>query len=364
MTMAAKDEYLQFIESVKPKKKFLDDRIPDSPNYLDSHYWAALPDKDGFQSLSPDQTPSSDLKNFDVFFIHPTGYFLKHWNAPFDPESAAYERTGSHMATQASAFASTCNVYAPYYRQATYYSFFDQEGNGESAQDLAYSDISNAFDTYLEHYNNGRPFFIAGHSQGALHGQRLVHERVSKKSAKDLFIAAYLIGYILPVKYFDLLFPDLAISSSPDDQQAIISWCTGAEGFERSRAHTMLWTPTGWSREKMDQPLVCQNPMSWTDQQGWISDLNNFSIRLKSTNLFLADYHAKNHSHANLSIERIEGLTFQARHSDNSMIETKGSLIDKMKSFTVGGDLHSFDISLFWGSIRDNVRIRAHAYKK
>ena len=40
--------------------------------------------------------------------------------------------------------------------------------------DLAYSDISNAFEVYMEKHNNGKPFFIAGHSQGALHGQRLV----------------------------------------------------------------------------------------------------------------------------------------------------------------------------------------------
>ena len=362
--MTSKDQFLKFIESVRPQKSFLDDRIPDSPNYIETDYWAALPSKDGFHNLSPDQTPSSDLKDYDVFFIHPTGYFHQHWNAPFDNESAAYERTGSHMATQASAFSSTCNVYAPYYRQATYYSFFDQEGDGESAQDIAYSDISNAFCTYLENHNKGRPFFIAGHSQGALHGQRLVHEHISKQPARDLFIAAYLIGYILPLKYFDHLYPDLSISVSPDDQQSIISWCTGIEGFQRSRAHSMFWTPEGWCREKMEQPLVCQNPMLWTNKQGWIENEENISIRLKSRNLFLVDYYAKKHSHSKLSIEQIKDFAFQARYSNNFMIETKGSLIEKIKSFTVGGDLHSFDVSLFWGAIRDNVRIRANAYNK
>ena len=131
--------------------------------------------------------PSSELKDYDVFYIHPTGYFQTHWNAPLDPESAAYERTNSHLATQASAFAETCNVYAPYYRQATYYSFFDKDTNGYKAQDIAYSDLSNAFSTYMKNHNQGRPFIIAGHSQGALHGQRLVHEHISQAAHKRAF---------------------------------------------------------------------------------------------------------------------------------------------------------------------------------
>ena len=362
--MTPKEKYLKFIESVRPQVNFSDDEQPESPNYLDDKDWAALPERDGFHLLSPDSNPSSVLKDFDVFYMHPTGYFQPHWNAPLDPESAAYERTGSHLASQASASAETCNVYAPYYRQATYYSFFDQDSNGYAAQDLAYSDLSNAFSVYMEHHNQGRPFFIAGHSQGALHGQRLVHEHISKQPIKDLFIAAYLIGYILPLKHFDQLYPDLKISNNAEDQQSIISWCTGTQDFRRSRAHSMFWLPEGWRQESMEQPLVCQNPFSWNLNSDWIKDENNLSIKLKSNSLFLADYFAKKHSHAELSIETIKDLSFEAKHSENFMIETKGPLIEKMKSFTVGGDLHNFDVSIFWGAIRNNIEKRAHAFKK
>ena len=83
----------------------------------------------------------------------------------------------------------------------------------------------------MEKYNSGRPFFIAGHSQGALHGQRLVHEYISLNPNRQKFIAAYLIGYILPIKHFNNLYPDLFISKSADDQKSIISWSTGLQGF-------------------------------------------------------------------------------------------------------------------------------------
>ena len=362
--MTPKEKYLTFIDSIKPPVDFSNDDRPEPPNYLDDNYWAALPAKEGFHLLSPDHTPSLEPKDYDVFYIHPTGYFQPHWNAPLDPESAAYERTNSHLATQASAFAETCNVYAPYYRQATYYSFFDKDTNGYKAQDIAYSDLSNAFSTYMKNHNQGRPFIIAGHSQGALHGQRLVHEHISKQPIRELFIAAYLIGYILPIKYFDQLYPDLIISNDAEDQQSIISWCTGTKDFRRSRAHSMLWLPDGWRQEPMEQSLVCQNPFSWNVQSDWISDEDNISIRLKASNLFLADYYATKHSHSDLTIDGIKDLSFEARHSENSMIETQGPLIEKMKSLAVGGDLHNFDVSIFWGAIRANVQRRAHAFKK
>ena len=201
-------------------------------------------------------------------------------------------------------------------------------------------------------------------AKGALHGQRLVHEHISQQPIKELFIAAYLIGYILPIKYFDQLYPDLIISNDAEDHQSIISWCTGTKDFRRSRAHSMLWLPDGWRQEPMEQSLVCQNPFSWNLQSDWISDEDNISIRLKASNLFLADYYATKHSHSDLTIDGINDLSFEARHSENSMIETQGPLIEKMKSFTSGGDLHNFDVSIFWGAIRANVQRRAHAFKK
>tara|TARA_X000001036_G_scaffold431423_1_gene465699 strand:- start:6986 stop:8092 length:1107 start_codon:yes stop_codon:yes gene_type:complete len=356
---------LEFIRSLKPEIDFTSTNHPHEPNYLDHSSWAAFPGIGGYQNLSPDHPSSLVDKEIDVFFIHPTGFFEKQWNSPIDKASAAYERTGSHLATQASAFSETCNVYAPFYRQATYYSFFDTDSdNGSNALDLAYSDLSNAFEVFLGEHNNGKPFFIAGHSQGALHGQRLINEYVSKASAYDNFIAAYLIGYILPTKYFEAMYSDMSISESSIDHKAIISWCTGTEGFSRSRAKSLFWTPKGWTLELMDQPLVCQNPFIWNAAHDWVDDPVNISIRLKSDKLSLADYYATKNTYSKLSIEAITGLSFEARVSENFLLETRGPLIEKIKRFANAGDLHNFDMSLFWGAIRNNVKKRAYAFKK
>ena len=44
------------------------------------------------------------------------------------------------------------------------------------------ADVFAAFDYYIKHYNNGRPFILAGHSQGSQYNYIFIiriHERTS-----------------------------------------------------------------------------------------------------------------------------------------------------------------------------------------
>ena len=59
---------------------------------------------------------------------------------------------------------------------------------------MAYNDIKQAFDTFLEKFNNGRPIIIAGHSQGAGHAKRLLQDFFDNKPLQEKLVAAYLIG--------------------------------------------------------------------------------------------------------------------------------------------------------------------------
>jgi hypothetical protein len=46
------------------------------------------------------------------------------------------------------------------------------------ALDLAYQDVESAFDYYLTHYNQARPFIVVGHCQGTTHALRLSEQKV------------------------------------------------------------------------------------------------------------------------------------------------------------------------------------------
>ena len=71
---------------------------------------------------------------------------------------------------QATAFETIGNIYAPYYRQADAVSVLSLptiEAVYEVISGVPTSDVTAAFDYYINHYNNGRPFILVSHSQGS-----------------------------------------------------------------------------------------------------------------------------------------------------------------------------------------------------
>ena len=359
------NDFSEFLKLIQPKQSFEESIHPSVPDYSDIYNWAATPDIDGQQFYVPDSVFKIKKNNdVDVFYIHPTGFFETSWNFDMDKTKSAYERTEIMLGNQASAFNGNCNIYAPEYRQATYFSFYDKNDNGQKALDLAYKDIKSAFNYFLEYFNKGKPFIIAAHSQGALLGQRLINELINKKPIQDQFICAYIVGYIIPKKFYDDIFSNIKKSEKYNDTNCIISWSTVVEGFKRNKEKTLLWKPDGWSVIPMKQKIISTNPLSWTNDDKWHNDENNKSIINKAQNYDFLDRFRNEHTGTKKSIRftRIQGLSAMI-NNHSGLVETKGPLIEnikKMKSFN--GDLHSLDIMLFWGSLRQNIKDRIDAF--
>jgi hypothetical protein len=362
------DEKLyKLLEFVRPVNSFENCSIPNKPDYSNMDNWAAYPEKDGQQFHLPDKNLSLNKadNDVDVFYIHPTGFFEKVWNSNMDKTRSAYERTEMMLGNQVSAFNDTCNIYAPEYRQATYYSFFAKDTDGTKALDLAYEDIESSFDYFLENFNNNKPFIIMGHSQGALHSHRLIANKIQGTELQKRFICAYAIGYIIPVKHYRNMFPLIPESKSPTDTNCIISWSTVVEGFKREREKTVFWQPSGWSFELMKQKIVSTNPYSWMNNSNWVDPPDcHTSVITKSPNFDFADRLSLKHSGAKKSLVYAREQNFSARiNKDNGLIETRGPLVEKMRKMaTFTGDLHNFDVMLFWGCLRENIKDRVNAF--
>ena len=147
------DEKLdKLLEYIKPINSFENTEHPLAPDYSNLDNWAAYPEKDGQQFYLPDSSLPLNKNNngVDVFYIHPTGFFEKTWNSFMEKNRAAYERTEMMLGNQVSAFNDSCNIYAPEYRQATYYSYFAKNSDGMLAHDLAFEDILNSFNYFIE----------------------------------------------------------------------------------------------------------------------------------------------------------------------------------------------------------------------
>ena len=84
------------------------------------------------------------------------------------------------------------NYFSPYYRQCTLQTF-TSDSLMQSRLPMAMDDVRRAFAFYLEHLNGGRPFILAGFSQGAIAVIDLLKGMDSATYSR--MVAAYVIGW-------------------------------------------------------------------------------------------------------------------------------------------------------------------------
>ena len=236
-----------------PKGTFGHD-IPKAPDYSNADNWAALPDKKD----NADAVPLADWSDVqgdapvDVFYIHPTTYTgkagQKEWNGSLEDAKLNTSTDDYPIRYQASIFNGVGKVYAPRYRQAHLNCFYTHKtSDAVKALNLAYEDVSAAFQYYLDHFNHGRPFIIASHSQGTYHGKRLIHDFVDGKPLQRQFVVAYLAGLTVPADCFDHIQP----CTTPDQTDCFCSWRTFREGYVPKKLHFP------------DTNIVVTNPVTW-----------------------------------------------------------------------------------------------------
>ncbi|TXS95866.1 DUF3089 domain-containing protein [Parahaliea maris] len=248
---------------IEPSEPFDSTILAARPDYGDDRFWAALPDKASAAQLVPEGLPDpAGPRQADVFYIHPTSYISgKTWNSPLFSDSRAWEMVDVILGAQASAFNLCCNVYAPHYRQAALASFlaFDRP-DGAAALDLAYADIASAFEEFLARIGD-RPFVVASHSQGTYHALRLLAEQVDGRAIQQRMVAAYLVGYWLPMDTFGRTMKHIEPCNANSDIACVLHWSTyGEHGVRRNGVPH--WYPGG--AELSDgKPLLCNNPLNW-----------------------------------------------------------------------------------------------------
>jgi hypothetical protein len=142
-------------------------------------------------------------RGVDCFYVHPTVGEDAGKNGDLDPGDGEVRITFE----QAAPLASLCRVFSPVYREATFHSL-DVDDLDQRYLDIAYADIEAAFRAYLSAWNDGRPVILFGHSQGAIHIERLLASDLSTDLGADL-IGAYVLG--LPVT----IQPDGSLAAAP-----------------------------------------------------------------------------------------------------------------------------------------------------
>ena len=155
--------------------------LPEAPDYNDSTQWFIV-DREG---------------DADLFYIISTetgDHMMGEDTCHFADTRDTYlrGRMAHEMHAVDSFYSGRLNYYSPYYRQLSMQSWATEE-MALSRLPLALSDCRRSWDYYIGHLNQGRPFILAGFSQGAHAMTDII--RHMPDSVASRMVAAYAIGY-------------------------------------------------------------------------------------------------------------------------------------------------------------------------
>jgi hypothetical protein len=230
----------------------------------------------------------------------------------------------------------SATMYAPYYRQMTFPVYSMTENEMKPYLDIAYRDVSTAFEYYFKNLNNGRPIILAGFSQGSQLLLMLLKEYFNDTKYSDKLVAAYCIGWRITEE--DLTtHPHLKMAQNENDTGVIISFNCEAEGIEDS-----IIVPSGVK-------TLGINPLNWkTDSTLADKSLNKGACFTKYSGEIKSE------------IAQLTGAYLDAERGTLRMTDINPS--EYSNSLFPVGVYHLYDYQFFFRNLQDNVANRLESF--
>lgn len=310
----------------------------EAPDYSKKECWFQIPEI---------------TKDVDTFYIPATEYVA----SSFNEGASDYAEIGNpdvmagapvEYEAHASVFADSTNVFMPYYRQAGLRfaaETWQRDGTIDAAiSGIPYDDISSALDYYFDNYNEGRPFIIAGHSQGSAM-TKLVLKKYFKEHPDyyERMIAAYVIGYGVTKDELEEN-PHLKFATGETDTGVIISWNTEGPKNSEENATTVVLFPNS----------ISINPLNWKLDDTYAPASENLGSYMPNEK---GEYEIMDvGADAQVNPERGVVIT-------NAASEPMPEGMEEVVSSLFGPDgRHASDYSYFYNNIKDNAAKRIATY--
>ena len=305
----------------------------DAPDYSQEDCWLQLPEI---------------TKDVDTFYIYSTLYVDSSFEegapdyATLDNPEMVIGAEGEYV-TNASVYEDSTNVFVPYYRQAGMrYASEVREKTGDidaALSGISYDDISAALDYYFENCNQGRPFIIAGHSQGSsMVKYALTHYFKEHPEYCQRMVAAYVIGFSVTKDDLEK-YPHLKFATGESDTGVIVSWNTEGPRNVKENAPNAVVLPRA----------ISINPLNWKLDETYApasENLGSFMPNEKAGRYEIADIGAD----AQVVLKRGVIVT-NARYDHPAAAEFFGP-----QSF------HEDDYTFYYNNLKDNVKKRVAAF--
>lgn len=286
--------------------------------------------------LSADMSGSLPV---DIFYLYPTAWQKGPNDSNYCSVDNASMIKGANGAfnRQASAFLPVGNIYAPYYRQAdamytlTLPTIAQQD---EAVRMIPAADGVAAFNYYLDHYNKGRPFILAGHSQGSNVLLYILAQIKDQPEVLDRMVAAYVIGFSVTKDYLAQNTP-LKFAAGPDDTGVIISYNTEAEGVT--------------SNPVVRPGALAINPISWTLTEAEAPKEDNAGS-IRPVTMALSD------------LTPVKNLASAQVDTTRGVVVCKSVDAGRYSMQGFPGVYHSYDYPFYFYNIRANAQNRVEKY--
>jgi len=289
-------------------------------------------------------------KQVDVFYLYPTSWKKVD---PSEPNVCAVDNplmlANSKLAfdRQATAFETVGNIYAPYYKQDDMFFIATLTAEQQNAfvGKYIYPDVLAAFKYYLEHYNQGRPFILASHSQGSHVMMHLLSTYMKEnQEVYQRMVAAYVIGYSITPEYLAQN-PHLRFAKGEDDTGVIVSFNTEAPNMVGNNlvvlSGALVINPITWVRDDTLAPA--------SQNLGSIMLNKDGSVKKDAQGKFIV---AKNYADAKLNLKR--GVV-TCSTADVEKLSPGNAIFGK-------GIYHSFDYPFYYYNIRANAMARVKRF--
>ena len=193
----------------------------------------------------------------DCFYVYPTISTDPTPNSDMTPDPAELNVIRQQFAR----FGSKCRTYAPLYRQITLAGLrlmlAGTAGGVAFEHGVQYDDVRDAWNYYLDHDNQGRPFVLIGHSQGSFILAELIRREIDGKPVQSRMLSAILPGTTLSVprgKDLGGAFQHVPVCRSASQTGCVIVFASFRSTVPPP-ANTLFGKVTG-----QDMTAACTNP--------------------------------------------------------------------------------------------------------
>ncbi len=231
-----------------------------------------------------------------------------------------------------------CRMYAPYYRQAVLAAYDLPANEAEPYFNLAYKDVRAAFVYYMQHENNGRPFVLAGFSQGAEMCLRLLKEFGNDDFVKNNMVACYAIGWRFTLQEAEK-YPYIQPAKCADDLGKVIIF-----NSEAPEVTSSLMVPHG-------EKSFCINPLNWRTD-GTMAD------KALNSGACFTDYSGS----IKREVPQLTGCCIDTERGVLKVTDIDKKQYPPVLSIFTDGIYHLYDYQFFYRNLQQNVGLRINTF--